>query len=403
VRIPPVTRQASWRTRVLVLSFVESFGTILLERAIYFFSHEVLGYSRAQNLSLALVFGVAYAAGAALSHGAARRLGDRAALVMTLVVLLGLHVAMGVAPYGALLAPAFAAVGFFEGAKWPIVESYIGAGLEPEQQLGAVGRFNVSWALAIPLALAVSGPLIASGTPGLLFVLAALANVLALGLVKSLPPAAPHLDAAHPSRGVAADLGRYEALLTSSRWTMLSSYALMFLLAPLLPEVFQRLGRPVAEATLWASSMDVVRVLTFGALAVFHGWRGRKSPLLFGAIGLPLGFAAVLAGDSIATVVLGEIVFGVLAGVTYHSALYYALVVKNAAVDAGGGHESLIGLGLALGPGVGLVGNYLAGDTNNPLTYILVAAGPIALSAGYAALRSLYRSRATERVNAGLS
>jgi MFS family permease len=397
------TERAPWRRRVLWLSFVESFGTILLERAIYFFSHERLGYGRTQNLALALVFGITYAAGAALSHGAAQRLGDRVALVTTLSVLLALHVVMAIAPHGALLAVTFAAVGFFEGAKWPIVESYVGSGLAPEQQLGAVGRFNVSWALAVPLALAVSGPLIASGAPGLLFVLAALANVLALGLCATLPAAAPHLTATHPSRGASANLGQYAALLGSSRWTMLSSYALMFLLAPLLPEVFQRLGRPVAEATLWAACMDAVRVVTFASLALFHGWRGRKAPLVCAAIGLPVAFAAVISGYSLTAVVLGEIAFGVLAGITYHAALYYALVVKNAAVDAGGGHEGLIGLGLALGPGVGLLGEYLAGDADNPLSYILIAAAPLAFSSGFAALRSLGRTRTLERVDAGLS
>jgi MFS family permease len=393
---------AAWRRRVLLLSFIESFGTILLERAIYFFTHERLGYSRAQNLGLALVFGVTYAAGAARSHWAAGRLGDRRALCGALLVLLALHAALAMAPEGALLALGFAAVGFFEGAKWPIIESYVGAGLEPREQLGAVGRFNVSWALAVPIALAVSGPLIASGSSALLFVLAGISNVLALALVVSLPRAAPHLEATHPSRLVPGELQRFGALLTSSRWTMLSSYALMFLLAPLLPEVFQRLGRPVSEATLWASCMDAVRVLTFGALAVLPGWRGRAGPLVLAAIGLPLGFAAIITGHSLVTVVIGEVIFGVLAGITYHAALYYALVVKNAAVDAGAGHEGLIGLGLALGPAVGLLGDYLAGEGNNPRTYILLAAAPLVFSSGFAALRSLSRARA-ERLGSGLS
>lgn len=387
---------------MLLLSFIESFGTILLERAIYFYTHERLGYSRAQNLALALIFGVTYAAGAARSHWAAGRLGDRRALGATLAVLLVLHAALALSPESPLLALWFAAIGFFEGAKWPIVESYVGAGLEPSEQLGAVGRFNVSWALAVPLALAVSGPLIGSGTSALLFVLAGLANVLALGLVATLPRAAPHLDDTHPSRIVDAELARHQALLSSSRWTMLSSYALMFLLAPLLPEVFQRLGRPVAEATLWASCMDAVRVLTFGALALLPGWRGRTGPLVLAAIGLPLGFAAIISGHSLAAVVIGEVLFGVLAGITYHAALYYALVVKNAAVDAGGGHEGLIGLGLALGPAVGLLGDYLAGEGNSPRAYIMLAAAPLVFSSGFAALRSLSRARA-ERVGMGSS
>jgi MFS family permease len=396
------TSSAAWRRRVLVLSFIESVGTILIERAIYFFSHERLGYTPGQNLALALVFGLTYTAGAALSHGAAQRLGDRAALVWTIVALLGLHVLMALAPGGTLLAVAFAAVGLFEGAKWPIIESYVGAGLEPREQLGAVGRFNVSWAIAVPLSLAVSGPLIASGIPALLFVLAALTNVAALALEASLPGAAPHLASTHPSRLVSGELERYTALLGSSRWTMLSSYALMFLLAPLLPEVFQRLGRPVTEATFWASCMDSVRVLTFAALAALTGWHGRVWPLVACAIGLPLGFVSIVSGPSLGVVLAGEVVFGVLAGVTYYAALYYAMVVKNAAVDAGGGHEGLIGIGLALGPAVGLVGSAFSRGENNPVTAILIAAAPLVFACWFGALRALSRLRARVRADAGL-
>lgn len=92
-------------------------------------------------------------------------------------------------------------------------------------------------------------------------------------------------------------------------------------------------------------------------------WRagcGRRAPLWLGALGLPLGFGAIVFGSSLYTVVLGEVGFGVLAGVTYYAALYYALVVKNASMDAGGAHEGLIGLGLVRGPGVGLVGHWVA-------------------------------------------
>lgn len=378
---------------MLWLSFIESFGTILIERAVYFFSHERLGYSEAQNLTLALVFGVTYTAGAAVSHGVARRLGDRAALTVTLLLLLALHGLLALMPTGLVLGLAFGGIGFFEGAKWPIVESYVGAGLSPDQQLGAVGRFNVSWALAVPLALAASGPLIASGWPASLFALAALANVVALALVPRLPAAAPHLEASHPSRQDAGKFDRYAALLASSRWTMLSAYALMFLIAPLLPVVFQRLGRPVAEATFWASCMDAVRVGTFVALAAFPGWHGRTGPLWLGALGLPLGFLAVIAGPSLSVVIMGEIVFGVLAGVTYYAALYYAIVVKNAAVDAGGGHEGLIGVGLAVGPAVGLLGDVLSQDGNNPFVGILLAAAPLVIACWFGACRALVRVR----------
>ena len=58
--------------------------------------------------------------------------------------------------------------------------------------------------------------------------------------------------------------------------------------------------------------------------------------------------------------VTGELLFGTAAGFLYTAALYYAQVVQNASVDAGGAHEALIGVGYALGPGAGLVGTALA-------------------------------------------
>ena len=139
--------------------------------------------------------------------------------------------------------------------------------------------------------------------------------------------------------------------------------------------------------------MDAVRVGTFVALAAFPGWHGRTGPLWLGALGLPLGFLAVIAGPSLSVVIMGEIVFGVLAGVTYYAALYYAIVVKNAAVDAGGGHEGLIGVGLAVGPAVGLLGDVLSQDGNNPFVGILLAAAPLVIACWFGACRALVRVR----------
>jgi hypothetical protein len=337
---------------------------------------------------------VTYTLGAASSHHISLRTSELRALAFTLAGLLGLHVWLAFAPGGASLVVGFALVGLLEGCKWPIIESYVAAGLGAEEQLRAVGRFNVSWALAVPLALGLAGPLIASGYPAALFALAAAMNVLALALCRRLPARAPHIEASHPSRPLSGVVERYRGLLGSSRWSMLSSYALMFLLAPLMPEVFRRLGLGVERATFWASCLDAVRVLTFALLAILPAWHGRVMPLVACALGLPLGFAAIIFGTSLPMVVFGEIVFGVLAGTTYYAALYYALVVKNASVDAGGTHEGLIGLGLVLGPLVGLSGHAVASAGGTYHTGLLLAAFPLVLACWVGSLRSLGRVRA---------
>jgi hypothetical protein len=387
---------SSFRGIVLWLSFVESFGTILLERAIYFFAQERLGYSAAQNLLLALGFGATYTLGAACSHRLSHRLGERVALGALLLGLLVLHGGLALAPGGWLLPVGFALVGALEGAKWPIIESYVAAGLNPEQQQRAVGHFNVSWALAVPLAIASAGPLIASGHPAALFALATLANVFALMLLPRLPARAQHLSASHPSRPLGVSLSRYRVLLSFSRWSMLSSYTLLFLLAPLLPQVFRRLGCSVEQATLFASCLDAVRLATFALLALLPGWHGRLAPLLVSALGLPLGFAAIALGTTLPSVLAGEIIFGVLAGVSYYAALYYALLVQNASVDAGGSHEGLIGIGLVLGPAVGLLGQWLVALGSTYQFGILAAASPFVLACWWGALRAWFRLPAAE-------
>lgn len=382
---------AGLRRVVLGLSFVESFGTILLERAVYFFSQQRLNYSETENLMLALLFGATYTLGAARSHWLSHRLGERAAIALTLVGLLAFHGLLVLAPGGTVFPIAFAVIGLLEGAKWPIIESYVAAGLDPEAQQRAVGQFNVCWASAVPLAIALAGPLIASGLPSALFALATLLNVISLLLLPRFPPRVQHMEASHPSRPLGPALDRYRTLLSSSRWAMLASYALMFLLAPLLPEVFRRLGCSVQRATFWASCMDAVRLATFACLALFRGWHGRSLPLLLASLGLPLAFCAIVFGSALPGVVLGEVVFGVLAGISYYAALYYALVVQNASVDAGGAHEQLIGFGLVIGPMIGIVGHALAGAGASYRAGILGAAAPIVALCWFGSLRALTR------------
>jgi hypothetical protein len=50
----------------------------------------------------------------------------------------------------------------------------------------------------------------------------------------------------------------------------------------------------------------------------------------------------------------GLLLFGTGMAVIYTAAIYYALEVGKAEVDAGGKHEALIGIGYTVGPGVGL-------------------------------------------------
>ncbi len=346
---------------LFIVTFLESLGGTLIQRGVYFYAHENLGFSQNQNLWLAFGFGVAYIVGALTSHGAAQRLGERRLLLACLLGLLALHglLALYRAPW--LIVSAVLATAALQGLKWPVVESYVSAGRSPRQLLPLLGRYNVTWATAGFVAMGVTGLILGTRIPALFFWIPALLNVVCLLLSLSLPAAPVHLDHAHPERPAPAELDAIRALLGSARWSMTGSYALLYVVAPLMPTLLAGLALPVTLATPVASILDAVRVVAFGVFGALSGWHGKRLPLWLTMGALPIAFLLIVLGNSLPLVIMGEILFGIAAGFSYTAALYYALVADNASVDAGGAHEGLIGIGLGLGPLSGLAGQLLIG------------------------------------------
>jgi len=345
---------------ILLTVFTSSFSGTMLQRGGYFYTHQVLGFSQAQNLWLALLVGVIYIAGATASHPLSARLGERRTLLGVLSALVCVHLLLAAVPAASFLVVALSAIAFLQGAMWPIFESYMSAGETPRNLGRVLSRYNISWALSVPLSLALSGYLIASGTPRSLFVAAASLFGLVALACRAFPARPAHLEANHIERPDAALLRSYRPLLRASRLAMLLSYALMYVLAPLMPEIMRGVGLDTASAASASSLLDVARLACFVALFAFSGWHARRLPIFLAVAALPVGFALVLLGSRISLVIAGEVLFGAAAGFLYTAALYYAQVVQNASVDAGGAHEALIGLGYALGPGAGLIGTAIA-------------------------------------------
>ncbi|MEO8901651.1 MAG: MFS transporter [Polyangiaceae bacterium] len=387
------------KRRILLSVFIASFTSTLLQRGIYFFTHDVLGFSQAQNLWVALLVGITYIGGATSSHRLAARFGERNTLRAVLLTLAAAHAVLACFPSNsALLVAGFAFIVMTQGAMWPIFESYMSAGETPQTLGPHLGRYNISWALSVPASLAVAGPLIASGKPALLFVVAAVLNAVVAALCFGFPARPAHLAAGHAGRPDAQKLARYSALLVGARFAMLGSYALMYVIAPLMPEIMKSVGFGTAAAARASSLQDVARLACFVGLFTYSGWQGRTLPLLLAIFALPAGFALVLFGSSVSSVVPGELLFGAAAGFLYTAALYYAQVVENASVDAGGAHEALIGLGYAVGPAAGLVGSALAsGAGPGTAAYVhgmSISTLPIMLATTLAALWPLIKSRA---------
>lgn len=383
--------------RLLLLTFLESFATICVERGVYFFARNRLGFPDAANLALALVFGAGYVIGAISSQRMSSRLSEKKLLVGVLAGQLVVHAALAACYAPAALFVGVAAIGLLNGLKWPVIESYISAGRTPGETAKAVGRFNISWASSVPLALAAAGPIIHAWPAGL-FLLPAAINLVALVLIRPLASRPVHLPLDHPERLPAGQIAHYRALLTSSRWTMLASYAALWVMAALMPRIFEQLGRGVKVATALSGLVDVMRLAAFVLLERLRSWHGRVSPLVVAIVGLPAGFFMVLFGTNLGVVLAGEVVFGLAAGMTYYAALYYAMVIENASVGAGGTHEGLIGLGFAVGPAAGLIGIALAPVLGGQVLGTLAGIGPLFIICAARALLSLGTRR---HANAG--
>lgn len=387
----------------LVMSFIESFATVLVERGVYFYAKEKpLEFTDTQNLWLALGIGVFYIGGAITSHRIALKLGERNTLVALMLGHLASHIALATWSTPTPFLVINFLLAYMTGAKWPIIESYVSAGRSADDTFKSVGQFSIAWALAVPLSIATSGQLIA-WNPSSLFVAAGIINVVTLLIIARLPKAPAHVSHDHPHRPPEERLARYRLLQASGRWSMLSSYVLLFIVAPLFPGIFDRLGFSVRSATVLASLIEVVRAGTFVLMYVRPGWwRGRSGVLAVAAVGLAIGFitmivAPIFASSNRATgvtlVVAGELIFGVTAGVVYYAALYYAMVVANASIESGGAHESLVGAGFAVGPALGLVGQYAGGFVGGATAGTLAASAPMAVIFVVAALVPVMRLR----------
>jgi MFS family permease len=344
---------------LFILTFAESVAATLLQRGLYFYTHEHLGFTENENLWVAFGFGATYVLGAFCSHGLAKRLTEKRLLLGSMFALLALHAALALFPAPGLLVVGVLVSAAVQGAKWPVVESYVSAGREPRQLLALLGRYNVTWATAGFVAIGITGIIVGKGSPALFFWLPALLNVIGIACAWRFPRHPPHLEHSHPTRPAAHELKEMRQLLGSARWSMTASYALLYVLAPLMPSLLAQLALPVALATPVNSVLDATRVLTFGAIGALGGWHGKRAPLWLTTLALPLGFLLILLGNSLPWLLLGEVIFGVAAGFAYTSALYYALLAENASVDAGGAHEALIGIGIGIGPLSGIAGQLL--------------------------------------------
>lgn len=331
---------------LLLAALISTAGGVV-GHGIYFLARAAYGFDDQQNLLLAVTMFAPYIPAALLAGRLGRALGPRRALHVVNVVMIAAGALLATTPPAWavwLLAPLYNGA---SGALWPLIEGYIAGGHHGPALHRAIGRFNLTWSLALAPGLWIAG---AAGAN----LLACFGVLVAIHLIGAA--VITQLTTHPPPEDHAADAvsDAYRRLLVSSRVLLPISYMLLDALSPLLPGVWAGLG--VTGGAALSSTWMMARFAIFALLTRWAGWRGRPVALLVGAIALLGGFGVALAGWSAPAVLAGLVLFGFGQGILYYAALYYGMAVGKGGVESGGHHEAVIGAGYLAGPAFALAG-----------------------------------------------
>jgi MFS family permease len=387
---------------VLLITFLGSMGTAVVTTGIAFIADQGLGYSGTQNLLLALALGGSYIPAAYFSGPVINRAIKRSAMFTTKRVLVGLMLLLTLVaqlPYlASTFFPAQTEIALWvmgivfmatTGVQWPIVHAYLSGGRSGKLMRSTIGKFNITWATALVLSFWSMAPLLES-SPFLIVSLLGGIHLIIAGLVLLLSAEpAKHIEETHERHPPV-----YIPLLMVFRMMLIASYVILSVMTPLLPSIETKLGLPELWWTPVASTWLVVRIFFFALFERWHGWHGRWSVPWIGMGALIVGFAIAMIAPTVGSVnsdglnstgltllIVGLSIAGIGIATTYYGALYYAMAVGNADVDAGGKHEAFIGVGYTAGPLCGLVGGLLA---DGPGGVIAVTSVVVLLMVGFA-------------------
>jgi len=348
---------------MLWLTILNSFATGILWNGLGFITDSVYRFTETETYSLFIVTGAAYTLTAFLTGSVLRRfasrLNARRAMQWLFIVQGGVAPLVYVGSSSAGLLTVAVVTSMTGAALWPVVESYIAAGRSAQEVRKTLGICCIAWMGSVTGVLLVMAPL--QGGSGVfdprLSVFSILPlSALSLWIIRRVPDHPEH----HHAEAQAPD-PRDRALLASARALLPASYLLVGALSPLMPYLLARMEVGAHSQTPLTATWLALRTATAAALGMLAFWHGKWGTLLLGAILLAGGFALVVGVPSLLAITVGLALFGIGHGIIYYAAIYYALRVGNAEVDAGGVHEALIGLGYVLGPLAGLCGHLLGG------------------------------------------
>ena len=386
----------------LLLTGLASTGTSVIWNGLPFIAKRDYGFSESENLSLYLLIGFVYVVGAITSGWGTGKLKTRISnrsIIATLLLVVALACSLPLFDHGGrwVIWTAGAVAGFCSSWLWPIVESYLVVGRHGKEMRRAIGWWNLVWMLSVAGSMLAMAPLMEEHASMVIVGLGVM-NLAAIGVLpwyaKNPPKHDERIATEHVPEG-------YRGLLNGARILLPLSYIMNGLLAPLLPFVFASIAIDIfwqtPVASIWMFSRVLITAFMWrsdripsgqaqvdtpqtpkGVRFMAGGWHGKWSVLWGALLTMALGFICILSANSLVVLVVGLVLLGGAMGVTYYAALYYAMAVGQAKVDAGGKHEALIGSGYLIGPIVGLVSIEPSSTSFTAIIYVVLAIMTIA-------------------------
>jgi hypothetical protein len=367
----------------LGLTAFASAGTSVLWNGLPFIAKQQYDFSEAKNLALYLFIGLVYISGA-LSAGKLTKAVERFCSPRTLLgVLLLTQTFVCIMPIFSVsewpIWLAGGVLGICSAWMWPIVESFLVAGLHGRSMRRAIGWWNMVWMISVAGTMFAMAPLMEANAS---MVIVGLGGMFGLAtIILYLFPASPAIH--DPETSLKAVPDSYKKLLRGARVLLPLSYVINGTLAPLLPFVLTNLAIETFWQTPAVATWMIARVGVTAIMWRSEGWHGKWSILWMAIAAMAVGFIFIFTAGGLPMLFAGLIIFGGGMGATYYAGFYYAMAVGRAKFDAAGAHEALIGAGYAAGPAAGLVAISLShsSSTSTPtplistVSFLIIASG----------------------------
>ncbi len=350
-----VLHQPTPLSAVLLLTLIASVGTGVIWNGIPFIAKHDYAFTKQTTLLLYIVIGITYICGSLTTGIITRRLRRFCSVRSLLVFILS---AQGIVCFGPWMVKSAWMLWFVAAVHtglasffWPMVESYLTSNRHGPDMRRAIGWFNIVWTGAVAVSLIFMAPLVEQHAR---FAIVGLGSINLAGLIPLLwfhaSPVKHDWDQSQTAVG-----REYPLLLQAARILLPISYVINSAMSPLLPYLFQRVDLDVT----WETPIAATWMITRTALMVFMWrltfWHGRWGTLLLGSVSMAGGFALIVLGTHLFIMLMGLGCLGIGMGIIYYAALYYAMAVGRAEVDAGGRHESFVGMGYTIGPAIALI------------------------------------------------